>query len=90
MRRSAKESWSSVLVVELFHGLEDLAMRRTVELLGRKLHERFLDDLGVLAEQHGRKHGLLGIDILRHDALNRIVSTRCIGKLWHGALASPR
>ena len=73
-----------VLVVELLHGLEDLAMRGAVELLGRELHERFLDDLGILAEKHGGEHRLLRIDILRHDALDGAAGIRCVGKLWHG------
>ena len=72
-------------VVEVFHGLVDLLVRRAVEHVGAQLCHCLLDDIG--REEHGREHGLFRIDVLRHDALD-VVRIVGIGKLWHSTFAA--
>src|SRR5919197_1240067 len=55
--------------VELQHGAEDGAVGRAVEVLLVEELERLGD--GVLGQQHRAEDALLGLDVVRRDALVR-------------------
>src|SRR5260370_21033366 len=63
-----------ITVAELPHRTEDLAMRLAVKIVGAQDFERLVDTL--IIEQNRAEDRLLGLEILRRNALQNVVR-RC-------------